>query len=105
MRRKLFLLVAVLALAGVANMEPASGQADKGRRDELAGKLARREIQRSPLSIPGREMVQVETLMGALGPLTRQFFWNNFRLYFNKARSVWKHDDTGGHPQPHLSND
>jgi quercetin dioxygenase-like cupin family protein len=65
MRRKLFLLVAVLALAGVANMEPASGQADKGRRDELAGKLARREIQRSPLSIPGREMVQVETLIPA----------------------------------------
>ena len=64
MRRMLFVLVAVIALAGMANyMGPASGQADKGKRDELAGKLARREVQRSPLSIPGREMVQVETLI------------------------------------------
>jgi pimeloyl-ACP methyl ester carboxylesterase/quercetin dioxygenase-like cupin family protein len=30
-------------------------------RDELAGKLARREIQRAPSSIPGREIVQVLT--------------------------------------------
>jgi quercetin dioxygenase-like cupin family protein len=30
-------------------------------RDELAGKLERRVVQRSPLSIPGREIVQVET--------------------------------------------
>ena len=30
-------------------------------RDELAGKLERRIIQRAPLSIPGREIVQVET--------------------------------------------
>src|SRR5437660_7808232 len=30
-------------------------------RDELAGKLERRVVQRAPLSIPGREIVQVET--------------------------------------------
>jgi quercetin dioxygenase-like cupin family protein len=66
MRRILFVLVAVITLAGVvAYMTPASGQADKGTRDDLAGKLARREIQRSPLSIPNREMVQVETLIPA----------------------------------------
>ena len=65
MRRILFVLVAVIALAGVvAYMAPVSGRAaDKGTRDELAGKLARREVQRSPLSIPSREMVQVETLI------------------------------------------
>jgi len=64
MRRILFVLVLVIAVAGVvAYMVPASGQANKGTRDELAGKLARREVQRSPLSIPGREMVQVETLI------------------------------------------
>ena len=34
-------------------------------RDDLASKLARREVQRSPLSIPGREIVQVETLIPA----------------------------------------
>jgi quercetin dioxygenase-like cupin family protein len=34
-------------------------------RDDLAGKLARREVQRSPSSIPGREIVQVETLIPA----------------------------------------
>ena len=66
MRRIVYLLVAVVALAGmIAHMAPASGQAKKGTRDELAGKLARREVQRSPLSIPGREMVQVETLIPA----------------------------------------
>src|ERR671914_557468 len=66
MRRIVLVLVAVAALAGVvAYMAPASGQADKGKRDELASKLARREVQRSPLSIPGREMVQVETLIPA----------------------------------------
>jgi quercetin dioxygenase-like cupin family protein len=32
-------------------------------RDDLASKLARREVQRSPSSIPGREIVQVETLI------------------------------------------
>jgi quercetin dioxygenase-like cupin family protein len=75
MRRIAFLLVAVVALAGVvASMAPASqsvkeGQAQAGAvansRDDLAGKLARREVQRSPLSIPGREIVQVETLIPA----------------------------------------
>jgi len=30
-------------------------------RDDLAGKLARRELQRAPSSIPGREIVQVLT--------------------------------------------
>ena len=34
-------------------------------RDDLAGKLARREVQRSPSSIPGREIVKVETLIPA----------------------------------------
>ena len=66
MKRIVFVLVAVVALAGVAAyMAPASGQADKRTRDDLAGKLARREVQRSPLSISGREMVQVETLIPA----------------------------------------
>jgi len=64
MRRILFVLVAVIALAGVvAYMVPASGQADKRTLDDLAGKLARREVQHSSLSIPCREMVQVETLI------------------------------------------
>jgi quercetin dioxygenase-like cupin family protein len=65
MRRILFVLVAVIALAVVAYMVPASGQADKRTGDDLAGKLARREVQRAPLSIPSREMVQVETLIPA----------------------------------------
>ena len=64
MKRIVFALVAVIALAGVvAYMGSASGQAKKETRDELAGKLARREVQRAPLSIVGREMVQVETLI------------------------------------------
>ena len=62
MKRIVLALVAVVALAGVVvHMGPASGQADKRAGDELAGKLARREVQRAPLSIQGREMVQVET--------------------------------------------
>ena len=66
MRRILFVLVTVIALAGVvAYMAPVFGQADKRTGDALAGKLARREVQRSPLSIPSREMVQVETLIPA----------------------------------------
>jgi len=65
-RRIFLVLVAVIALAAViAYMSSASGQANKGTRDDLASKLARREVQRSPLSIPGREMVQVETLIPA----------------------------------------
>jgi quercetin dioxygenase-like cupin family protein len=66
MKRIVFVLLALVALAGVvAYMPPASGQANKETRDDLAGKLARREVQRSPLSIPSREMVQVETLIPA----------------------------------------
>lgn len=42
-----------------------SGSQAAGRRDELASKLTRRVVQRSPLSIPGREIVQVETLIPA----------------------------------------
>jgi len=79
MRGIAFLFVAVVALAGVAAfMAPLSGQvhgeaaAKEGQpqagavtepRDDLASKLARREVQRSPSSIPGREIVQVETLI------------------------------------------
>jgi len=66
MRRMLFVWVVVVVLAGMlAYMGPASGQGDKSKRDELAGKLARREVQRSALSIPNREMVQVETVIPA----------------------------------------
>ena len=66
MRRIVYLRIAVVALAGmIAYLAPASGQAKKETRDELAGKLARREVQRAPLSIAGREMVQVETLIPA----------------------------------------
>jgi quercetin dioxygenase-like cupin family protein len=35
--------------------------AQSAQRDALAGKLSRRELQRSPSSIPGREIVQVVT--------------------------------------------
>ncbi len=60
MRRIALLLVGIAALAGVVgSMIPLSGQP----RDELASKLARREVQRAPSSIPGREIVQVETLI------------------------------------------
>ena len=81
MRWIAFLLVGVVALAGVvAAMAPLPGEADgeaapkEGQpqpgavaepRDDLASKLARREVQRSPSSIPGREIVQVETLIPA----------------------------------------
>src|SRR5262249_32058540 len=66
MRRSLLVLVAVIALAGVvAYMVPASGQAERRARVDLAGQLARSEVQRSSLSTPGREMVQVETLIPA----------------------------------------
>jgi quercetin dioxygenase-like cupin family protein len=66
MRRIVFALLALVALAGVVGyIGRASGQASKETRDDLAGKLARREVQRSPLSIPSREMVQVETLIPA----------------------------------------
>ena len=81
MRRVAFVLVGVIALAGVvAAMASLSGPADgeaaaresqpqagavATSRDELASKLARREVQRSPSSIPGRVIVQVETLIPA----------------------------------------
>jgi len=66
MIRIVFVVVAVIAFAAVvAYLAPASGEADNGKRDDLAGKLARREVQRSLLSIPSREMVQVETLIPA----------------------------------------
>ncbi len=63
MKRIARLLVGAVALAGVAaSMAPLSGQTGG---DALASKLARREVQRSPSSIPGREIVQVETLIPA----------------------------------------
>ena len=81
MRRMAFALVGAVGLAGVvASMAPLSGQADNeaapkqghaqagavaNTGDALASKLTRREIQRSPSSIPGREIVQVETLIPA----------------------------------------
>jgi quercetin dioxygenase-like cupin family protein len=60
-------LAGVAALAGVVTLTaPLSGQAPRdapASRDELASKLARREVQRAPSSIPGREIVQVETVI------------------------------------------
>jgi quercetin dioxygenase-like cupin family protein len=46
-----------------ADLLPAPVQAAPAEtpRDELAGKLTRRVIQRAPLSVAGREIVQVET--------------------------------------------
>jgi quercetin dioxygenase-like cupin family protein len=62
---------ATLALALMLSAAPASAQTTQGAagtsaaserpRDDLAGKLVRRVIQRAPSSIPGREIVQVET--------------------------------------------
>jgi quercetin dioxygenase-like cupin family protein len=79
MRQIALPLVGVVAVAGVvALMGPVSGRADREvvprdgqppagavakSRDDLASKLARREVQRSPSSMPGREIVQVETLI------------------------------------------
>ena len=71
MRRIGVLVVGVVALAGVvSSMAPLSRQADGQvspkvgqAQDELARKLTRREVQRSRSSIPGREIVQVETLI------------------------------------------
>jgi quercetin dioxygenase-like cupin family protein len=74
--------VAVLALAMMLPAKAASAQtaaphaaasgsgdqaaaSSKRPGDELSGKLTRREVQRSPISIPGREIVQVETLIPA----------------------------------------
>ena len=62
---------ATLALALMLSAAPVSAQTTQGAagtsatserpRDDLAGKLVRRIIQRAPSSIPGREIVQVET--------------------------------------------
>jgi quercetin dioxygenase-like cupin family protein len=58
MRRMGLLWVGVAALAGVVGSMPSSPSGD-----DLASKLSRREVQRAPSSIPGREIVQVETLI------------------------------------------
>ena len=78
MRRIGFLLVGLVAMVGaIASMTPRSGRAGGAAvstpgqppsgavksGDDLARKLARREVQRSPSSIQGREIVQVETLI------------------------------------------
>jgi len=62
------LALALMLPAGAVSAQTAgshdaavSGSGD--RRDDLAGKLARRVVQHSPSSIPGREIVQVETLI------------------------------------------
>lgn len=49
--------LAILAIGGFL----AAGAAVQPPQDELSGKLMRREVQRAPLSVPGREIVQVET--------------------------------------------
>ena len=51
------------AALGAAGLIPAPLQAASSERsrDDLAGKLTRRVIQRAPLSVAGREIVQVET--------------------------------------------
>ena len=61
------LTLAVTLSTGAASAQPTQGAAgdraatSSERRDDLAGKLVRRIIQRAPSSIPGREIVQVET--------------------------------------------
>jgi quercetin dioxygenase-like cupin family protein len=52
-------LCAAVALSAVFSASSVA-QSQKAR-DELAGKLSRREIQRAPSSVPGREIVQVLT--------------------------------------------
>jgi quercetin dioxygenase-like cupin family protein len=52
------------AAQSVKEGQPPAGAVAESR-DALASKLARREVQRSPSSIPGREIVQVETLIPA----------------------------------------
>jgi quercetin dioxygenase-like cupin family protein len=68
-----FSLIPVTALALALMLSAAPAQTTQGAagdrtsaasdrpRDDLAGKLTRRIIQRAPSSIPGREIVQVET--------------------------------------------
>lgn len=52
---RLLAVLAALAMLGVGAAAQTSSQ------DELSARLMRREVQRAPLSIPGRELVQVET--------------------------------------------
>ena len=55
---------AVLAVCSVyvgTMLDSSDALASERTRDDLAGQLARREVQRSPSSIPGREIVQVVT--------------------------------------------
>ena len=49
-----------VAVSGSGDRTMASSEPS---RDDLASKLVRREVQRSPSSVPGREIVQVETLI------------------------------------------
>jgi quercetin dioxygenase-like cupin family protein len=51
----LLAVLAALATLGV------SASAQTNAQDELSARLMRREVQRAPLSIPGREVVQVDT--------------------------------------------
>jgi quercetin dioxygenase-like cupin family protein len=53
-------LLKALAIGGVATLFATSALGGSAP-DDLAGKLVRREIQRAPSSIPGREIVQVLT--------------------------------------------
>lgn len=56
------LLIKALAAGATAALLAGSALAQGAPpRDDLAGKLVRREIQRAPSSIPGREIVQVLT--------------------------------------------
>lgn len=54
-KMQLLAVLAALATLGV------SASAQTSAQDELSARLMRREVQRAPLSIPGREVVQVET--------------------------------------------
>jgi quercetin dioxygenase-like cupin family protein len=57
MTKPIQLLAVLAALATLG----ASASAQTNAQDELSARLMRREVQRAPLSIPGREVVQVET--------------------------------------------
>jgi quercetin dioxygenase-like cupin family protein len=72
------LALAMMLAAGVVSAQTAASQgvavsgsgdrtmaSSEQSRDDLAGKLARRLVQHAPSSIPGREIVQVETLIPA----------------------------------------
>lgn len=57
MTKPIQMLAVLAALATLG----ASASAQTNAQDELSARLMRREVQRAPLSIPGREVVQVET--------------------------------------------